>query len=442
MADRRGAARAAVALLSAALLIVAAVTPALAQSLDALAAEMADRGYAVDPGVDVEQASLADGVAQAGRDGFRLMVAVLPADAGEPTVTADALLDRLGDGTVLVVVPDGIGYSSTELTEEELNRAADAALPAFRRDLGSGVEAFGQELGTGAGDAGGGAGDGVARFPLGIGAVLVLGLLAVGAVASFASARSTRRLAASRLEEARAEVRHQIDAMADGILTLTDRVALASEEAKRTFADATAAYSRASDAFPDATTEAQLAQLNDSLDRARWQLEVTEALIDGRPPPAEPADGYPTACFFDPDHGTGVVPAEVRTTAGSREVGVCRRCAALLERGEAPEPRRVEIDGQPVPLPMAPRPYGGSGMRDLGSFTVLAGGAAPVPYRWGWPRPRVGLGRRGGGGWASGGFGGGIGGGGRSFGRASGGRSFGRASGGRGFSRGRGGRSF
>ena len=418
-------------------------------TLDELASELADQGYAIEPGASVDEAALADAVADTRNGGTRLMVAVLadPQPAGA-TTAADALLDRVNDGTVLVVTPDEIGYSSTEYDGGALDDAADAALDAFSSGTAAGVAQFAQTL-TGA-DSGGFDGSGATEDSgafggVGLGPLLVIGLLAIGGVALAMSSRSTKRVARQRLTEAHAEVRHQIDAMADAILQMTDRVPLAEDpNATAAFAEATRVYQSVSDELPRATTEAELVQLNDRLDHARWQLEVTEALTEGREPPPEPDDGYPTACFFDPDHGAGVQEAQVATKAGARTVRVCRFCAALLASGEAPAPRSVAVGGRDVPLPQAPRQYGGRDERDLGSFDMLLGGGAPVPYHWrrrrryggwGWGGGWGGAGTWGGygGGAGGGGFGGGIGGPGRSS-RGRGGRSLG------GGSRGRGGR--
>jgi hypothetical protein len=118
-----------------------------------------------------------------------------------------------------------------------------------------------------------------------------------------------------------------------------------------------------------------------------------------------------------------VQEATLETPAGQRAIGVCDYCAAKLGRGEAPQPRRIDVGGESLPTATAPREYGGRGMHDLDVFSVLLG-RGRVPYRWGSPygsrRTRYG------GGFSGGGFGGGSrrgSGGGRSFG-SGGGRSF------------------
>ena len=431
--------RAATALLGGATMSLAAVIvlahPVHATQVDdALVADLADDGVAVEPGAPVDEGEVADAVRDVRDDGVLLAFAALASAVGEggAEVIADDLAARLPAGTVVVVLAtDEFGYRSLTHDPGELDRAADAAFPAFREgEAARGIRTFAQALDGGAVVEDDGRGISGSM-------ILIVGLLLVGGIALFRGSRATRRVAQRRVEQARSEVRHQIDAMSDKILAISDRVTIGAPEAQEAYAQATTAFRQASEGFAAATTEAQLTQLNDSLDRARWQLDVTTALLDGTTPPAEPEEGA-TACFFDPDHGAGVQQATLRTPAGERTVGVCDYCAAKLDRGEAPEPRRIAVGGDAVPVSMAPREYGGRGMADLDVFSILFGRGGPVPYRWGggYSRRRrhyggfAGGGRRGG--WGSGGFGGGIGGGtgrggggSRSFG-GGGSRSFGR----------------
>lgn len=214
-----------------------------------------------------------------------------------------------------------------------------------------------------------------------VGVVIVLGLLALVAVALIRGARSTHRVAKSNIDQARAEVQHQVDALAERILSLADGVLLGPPDAHSAYAQATAEFKVASEGLAQARTQADLVELNDELDRARWQLEVATALTEGRTPPPPPAGERP-ACFFDPDHGAGVKEATLQTPAGRREIGVCDYCAMKLGRGEAPRARQLTVGSRSVPAGMAPREYGGRAMKDLGTFSVAIGQNDPVPYRW------------------------------------------------------------
>ena len=441
------------ALLVALCALIAIGAPAGAVSVGDIETAVADDGVYVEAGANVDPSDAIEAVERVRREhGVNLAFVALATEPGRGAqAVARRLAERGAADTVLVLTPGGFDYWSTEYDGATREAAADAAFNSLRAgEIGRGIEQFGAALAgaegvpAGGGDDGSRTGGGIGLLP-----ILLLGLLGAGGVALFRGSRTTARVAQQRLEEARAEVRRQVDALAERILALNDRVELAPEQAQTAYATATAEFSKASEGLANAQTEADLANLNDELDNARWNLEVATALLDGREPPAKPA--ATEACFFDPDHGAGVKRATLQTDAGSRDVGVCEYCADKLERGEAPTPRQVSVDGEMVPIGMAPRHYGGRGLGGLDAFTILFGGGRPLPYSWGSPyrrRYRSGWGGGFGGGFPrGGGFGGGFGGGsGSSRGGGGAGRSFGgggRRSFGGGFGRGGGGgRSF
>ncbi len=128
---------------------------------------------------------------------------------------------------------------------------------------------------------------------IGPAAVVLLALLVAAGVALARSSLGSGRLARRRVAATRTRAQHRLDVAADAILALHDRVALGSPQAQQTFAEATAGYAEASAAFDKATTEAQVTGLGARLDRVAWQLDVTAALLDGRPlPPAPPRVGW------------------------------------------------------------------------------------------------------------------------------------------------------
>ena len=201
--------------------------------------------------------------------------------------------------------------------------------------------------------------------------VIIVGLI------GFVLWRNTRRakdMAAGRVDEAKAELKGQLDVIANEILDLSDRVTVAeNDEALAHYRAANDTYAEVIDASETAVSLADLEALSDRLDKARWRLEAAEALIEGRNVPAEPED-RPAHCFFDPSHRAGVEEAEIRTPAGSKVVGVCRECAGKLRKGETPTPRSINVGGRPVPAPQAPRSYGGGGLDWLSAFSILLGG--------------------------------------------------------------------
>ena len=368
---------------------------ATAAEFDTVAQALQEQSYYIEAGVDVELPAVSAAVKLVRRehDIELRFVALEAAPGGEDSSYARRLL-RVADGDAVVVWwREGFAWWSV-FESAEADRAADASSAAFERgDVASGIEAFGAALvdaplrpDRDEGDADEGE---AAETPVGpgtstgfpFGTILIVGLLAAGAVAIFRGRRSTQEAAVNRLEEARSEVRRQIDVLAEKILALSDQVTIAPEPAQTAYAEATAAFKLASDGYAAATDEAQLMQLNDELDRARWQLEVTVAHLEGRPPPKAP-DAKFGACFFDPDHGAGVRRATLKTAAGDRKVGVCDYCGAKLDRGEAPEPRRVRVRGRAVPIGLAPRSYGGGGFDSLDDFTMVGGGTTAVPYSW------------------------------------------------------------
>jgi hypothetical protein len=380
-------------LLLTALLVAAIAAPASAQTADQVADRVGESGTYVDPGLDVDQGALADAVRRASNAGFRLLVVLLDDDPAAGAATfADAVLDRVGDGTVLVLSATGEGAASSSFDQAALERALDAGFSAGGGDLGY-VEGFLGSLAPDAAEAGdGGSGGGGSG-----GLIILLVIVGLLVLVVWWVIRRQRKAGEDRREqaiaEARGEIRGQLDAMANTILEITDRVsASASREDNAHLEAASATFTEASEAFETATDLRSLEGLSDRLDEARWQLDAAEAISHGREVPDKPKPTERHACFFDPTHPGPFEDAEIRTAAGERVVKVCAEDAERLRKGRDPEPRMIEVEGRRVPAPAAPRSHGGGGM-DLGSiFSVLVGGAAGRSFDWGSP-PR----RRGGG---------------------------------------------
>lgn len=392
--------------LSAVLLAVA--LPAAAQTPDQVAAEVRDRGYWIDPALPADEARISAAVAAAGNAGVRLFVVLLDEDpAGGPTTFADALLDRLGDGSVLVLSATGEGMASWDLDQGQIDEALDAGYAAGGGDAGY-VDAVvasltGESVNTGGGTEDGGetAGGGKTGLIVLLAVVGGLVLLVVWAVR-----RQGKATAASRrrsIEEARREIKAQLDAMANTILEISDKVSLSnSREDNQYLEQASRVFTEASEGYEAATDPARLEEISDRLDEARWQLDAAAALADGKPVPARPAAAERSACFFDPTHGGPFEDAEVRTAAGTKTVRVCSVDAEKLRRGQQPDTRMIEVDGRNVPAATAPRSYGGGGLDWLDMFAVIVGGmGAGRPFDWGRGQSSGGLGR-GSGGWGSG----------------------------------------
>jgi hypothetical protein len=367
------------------LLVLFAALPAAAQEPEDIAAELEFRHYVTVVGASVSVNDLEDLVKRTNAVERDLYFVVLRGElSGGNDLFAGKLLELELDGTVVVITSNEIGAASLVFDDETVGAAVDEAFGAFAEgdDLGA-LEKFAGEIPGSLPDVAEPFDEPVSNTSTtsgtsvsGGGFILIFVLVVVGGV-GFMLWRNSRRdkeARAGRLVEAKAELKGQLDVIANEILELSDRVTIAEDE------DATAHFRQANDTYSDvsetaesATGLAELESLSDRLDRARWRLEASEALLEGRELPTEPED-RPAHCFFDPSHRAGVEEAEIRTPAGSKTVGVCRVCAAKLERGETPKPRSINVGGRPIPAPQAPRSYGGGGLDWLSAFSILVGG--------------------------------------------------------------------
>jgi hypothetical protein len=400
MNRRRPLSHLAAVLVALALGLVATTGVAHAQDLDAIIDDVAFRGYAVEPGADADINEIEDALAPLGGE---VAVVVLADDAA---TGADRVADEVrsvveGDVTVLVISPGEVGATSDEVDDDVLAAALDGVIDDLDdgRGIGATTARFADAIGVrnasgvapgddGAADADddsgaggseadnsdGGSSDG------GSGAGLLIFLLVVVAVGAglFLFLRSRgRQVDARDVETAKDEIRAQLAAVATEIVENEATVDLSgNDEAITLFRDANATYIRVSEEIDETTNLLDLAELNDDIDRARWQAEAAEALVEGRTPPPAPEPDAPAACFFDPTHKPGTAEATLRTPAGEKEVRVCRSCAERLERGEVPDPRMIDVGGRRVQAAKAPRSHGGLGMGGLSVFEIILGGLA------------------------------------------------------------------
>jgi hypothetical protein len=288
--------------------------------------------------------------------------------SGGPEEFANSLLDRLGSGTVVVLTPEQAGAVSTEFNDSEMSQAfADAQ---FGGSYADDFAAFASELSTPSTPTPQETG-GFSVVPVAIG-VIIVGLVGYAIWRGNRQAKMTKE---NLLEEARTEIRQQLDVIATQIVDLADDPRVDSINGARDhYRQASETYQEAEGRLTSATALPELEDLSDDLDRARWQLDASQALIEGKTPPPEPQPEATVACFFDPTHGAGREQATLQTSAGSKVVMVCDQCAEKLRRGENPDPRQIPYDTRPVPAPQAPRSHGGQGMDWLDIFSVIVGG--------------------------------------------------------------------
>lgn len=378
-----------VLLLSLLVLIVPAGAAFAADPAD-VADQVDPRGYYIEPGSGVDFEVMEDLVAEVATSETRFYFVAL---ADDPVQGADefaeevlAFLDQ--GATVVVISPGEIGARSDDYSNDDLNRAADAAVNDADSSYEGDFRVFAESLaGVPAGSTGStgdeGGGGGIFLF-----LAFVVGVIALVFFMIRRSARKTREATGQRLEEAKQEIRGQLDVIANEILELADKVALSGrDDAEEYFRTASATYQEAQDQLDEAENLAELERLSDRLDTTRWQLEAAEAVVEGRSIPPEPED-RPNSCFFDPTHRAGVEEARIDTAAGTKVVSVCRECAEKLRRGEQPQPRNIMVGGRRVPAPMAPRSYGGGGFDWMGAVAVILSGLAQgASYDFG-RRPR------------------------------------------------------
>lgn len=372
-----------------AMIVVAA--PAFAQDANTVAAELEQFGFYVEPGLDRDRSRLSDEVARARNAGFLFYVVLLDDDpVGGATTFADSLLNRLGVGTILVLSAGGEGMVSNEITQGEIETALDRGFSGSASGGDEGYVSGVVDSLTGAQtpttpDSGSGSGSGSGLLIL---VAIVGGLVLLVWLAIRKSKKSSVASNARAMDEAKAEIRSQLDAMANILLEITDLVSASTTSQDDTYLrQASATYTEAEESFGIATDLRALEALSDRLGEARWQLDAAEAIANGRQPPPQPAKEQRYECFFDPTHSNATETAEISTPAGKQTVRVCREDAEKLRKGTQPQPRMIDVQGRRVPAPMAPRSHGGGGFSWLDTFSILAGGAGQATsYDWGGSR--------------------------------------------------------
>lgn len=380
-------------------LVVAGPAAAAQSDVDMVALDVSVDGLYVEPGVSADTSSLNASITRAGNNGVRLMVVLLDRDPGGGAVAfADAVLDRVQGGTVLVLSSSSEGIASSDFDESTLDAAIDRGfLAASNAPSGAGDEAYvaavvdaltGTTSGTTPGTQPTSSSSGGSSSGLIVMLVIVGGMVLLVWIAIRKSKTSTMRAKDKAITEAKAEIRSQLDAMANTILEITDLVnATAGAQDDTYLRQASATYTQADDAYSAATDLNALEALGDRIDEARWQLDAAAAIANGLPVPPQPPKEQRYVCFFDPTHPNATETAQISTPAGTQTVRVCVADAEKLRRGTQPQPRMIDVRGRRVPAPMAPRSYGGGGFDWLDVFTILAGGMGQgSSYDWGGSR--------------------------------------------------------
>ena len=376
--------------------LLALAAPALAQNPADVAAEVRDRGYYIEPGLSADAGRISDAISEAGNRGVRLFVVLLDDDPGGGSTTfADAVLDRIGDGTVLVLSAESEGMASFDFGEAQREAALDAGFAASAAGGDAAyVEAVVASLTGAPVDSGGSNGNAVpaesssgggSKTGLIVMLVIIGGLILLVVWAIRRSKTSAERGRQNAIAEARKEIKAQLDAMANTILDITDEVMLSDSKKDNEYLQAAGSvYTEAAEAWEAADDLNRLEALSDQIDEARWQLDAAAAIAQDKPVPSKPKKEERHACFFDPTHRAPFEEAEIHTGAGNKKVWVCAADAAKLRRGEQPDPRLIEVGGRRIPAPSAPKSHGGGGFDWLDVFSVIVGGMGTArSYDWG-----------------------------------------------------------
>jgi len=302
---------------------LAGAPAALAADAATVADDAASVGYYLDSGVTISSSDATQIVSAARNGGSRFYLVVLgdTPDGGD-TVFAENVLDSLGSdtGTVLVLSPEDVGWvSNGEFSDAELVAAFEYANARGGSDADYAANFVVSLVGAPgatttappAGTTSGGSGAGIIWFFVIIAAVILLVVWLM-----WRSNKQTVNAAAEQLAKARLAVQKQVDAVANDILDMEDEVRVAGNaEADRFYSEASETYRTVSDELTTAETPQQLLDISNRLDAAIWQLDTAEALLDGKPRPAQPEPRS-----LKPDLGS-----EERVTAPPRQPDYQRR---------------------------------------------------------------------------------------------------------------------
>ena len=185
---------------------------------------------------------------------------------------------------------------ATNGSDEDIVDAVVASLIASGG--GSAVTTSAAPTTAAAGEGGGGSKTGLIVILVLVGGLVLLVVWAVRRQSKSAAASKARAI-----EEARKEIKAQLDAMANTILEISDNVSVSdSREDNQYLEQASRAFTEASESYEGAADLAKLEEISDRLDEARWQLDAAGALADGKPAPPRPTPQDRHACFFDPTH--------------------------------------------------------------------------------------------------------------------------------------------
>jgi len=278
-------------------LLVAVSLLLIAATPDQVVPELEANGYYIEPGSSASEQVVSDAVFEGRADGGRLYLVVLSTEppGGAPTFS-DSILDQLGSGYVVTVAPETVGYAGdgTSWTSDEMNRAIDVSLDGGSDD--EVVELLISEL-TGAGVVPTPGGEDPAGEGGGFGWIWLV-VIAGGALLIFSRMRNSSRkrtaMASAELEKVRSMARVKLAEVANDIIEMEHEVELSGNtEVKSHYQSASATYTETLARIEKDPIPAEMLEIVRDLDVAIWELDVAEALLDGKPAPEKPKPPEP-----------------------------------------------------------------------------------------------------------------------------------------------------
>ena len=301
--------------------------------------------------------------------GTPIFVAVLPTQAlGEAGGDANRLAAQVGSsvgrpGTYLVAAGGEEGAGSNTLAR---GAAANRATVAFREhpDLDAAILDFIGRVEDAAGtppatappaepppgqeDANG---DTVLKVLLGVAGVVALAVLLALARESRSERRSLRGV--TQFAEVKAVAQEDLKALADDLRNLDVDLHAGEAGNPQAVGQYTRAYEqqeRAEQAFEQARSPNDIAQVSTAIESGRFAMTSARALFERRDPPKRRPP-----CFFDTRHGPSVNDVGWEPPTGPpRPVPACEACMRLIADGVQPQARRVRTALRRVPFYDAP----------------------------------------------------------------------------------------
>jgi hypothetical protein len=301
--------------------------------------------------------------------GTPVFVAVLPSqalaeaggDAGRLAALVGASVGR--PGTYLVVAGGEEGAGSNTLAE---GQAANRAKVAFRQhpDLADATMDFIARVEDAAGtppattapakpppgqeDDGGNT---VLVVLLALAGVVALSVLAALTLENRSERRTVR--SGTQLAEAKAASQADLTALGDDLRNLAvdfQADELDNPKAVNQYTRAHEYLERAEQAFEQARSPNDLAQVSSALESGRYAMAAARAMFERRDPPRRRPP-----CFFDTRHGPSVNDVGWEPPSGPpRPVPACEACMRQVANGVQPQARRVRTGLRRVPFYDAP----------------------------------------------------------------------------------------